>query len=178
MTMANSLASSFILLLPIFVLLISSLSEASNRSYIELNEIDRCWRNDPNWAQHRSNLAWCSVGFAGKMGYSLGNNVTYYEVRDSSDHPTEPKKGTLRYGTSKIPGRVWITFKHSMKISLKMPMMVSSYTFIDGRGANVQITRGGFLLYQVHANSALYAPRSFQKKFSMIETRIFHVYPI
>ena len=141
------LVLSFFALLP---LLADAIIEYNPRSYINMNAIDRCWRNNPNWAKRRTDITVCSVGFAGRMSRNKGRNMTFYEVTDSSDHPTEPRKGTLRYGTTMIPGVVWITFKYDMVIQLRYPLMVSNFTTIDGRGARVHIAHGaGFLLYQV-----------------------------
>ena len=73
-----------------------------------------------------------------------------YKVTDDSDHPLEPKPGTLRFGATAIKGKVWITFKKDMRIKLEKPLLISSFTTIDGRGASVHIAGGGcLLLHQV-----------------------------
>ncbi|XP_077247190.1 putative pectate lyase 4 [Tasmannia lanceolata] len=115
-----------------------------------MNVIDRCWRRSPNWARNRQQLATCSVGFAGKMTNNMGRGVRHYTVTDPSDDPIKPRQGTLRYGATLIRGKVWITFRRDMQIKLKKPLLVSSFTAIDGRGANVHIARGACLmLYRV-----------------------------
>uniref|UniRef100_M8C0B6 Pectate lyase n=1 Tax=Aegilops tauschii TaxID=37682 RepID=M8C0B6_AEGTA len=68
------------------------------------NVIDRCWRGQSNWANDRQRLPQCSVGFAGNMSYE----VTAYTVTDPSDDPVRPRPGTLRYGATLLPGKVWI----------------------------------------------------------------------
>lgn len=109
----------------------------------KMNVIDACWRSDPQWRNNRGKLATCSVGFAGKMTGLVGPDVTYYEVTDpSDDNPVCPKPGTLRFGVTQIKGKVWITFKKNMNIKLQKPLLVGSYTAIDGRGANVHIAHG------------------------------------
>ncbi|PSR96497.1 Pectate lyase [Actinidia chinensis var. chinensis] len=107
-----------------------------------LNVIDRCWRSDPLWRHHRQRLARCSVGYAGKMTNNIGPGVTCYRVTDNGDDPMNPKPGTLRYGATQIRGKVWITFPKDMNIKLHRPLLVSSFTTIDGRGAHVNIAGG------------------------------------
>ncbi|GLT29935.1 hypothetical protein SLA2020_047660 [Shorea laevis] len=111
-----------------------------------MNVIDQCWRWNPNWRSHRLELAKCSVGFAGKMINNIGNGVVHYKVTDPSDDPLNPKPGTLRYGASMIKGKVWITFKRNMKITLHKPLLISSFTAIDGRGVDVHIAGPSCLL--------------------------------
>ncbi|MBA0689919.1 hypothetical protein Goari_007622 [Gossypium aridum] len=77
---------------------------------------------------------------------NIGKDVVNYKVIDLSDHPLSPKSGTLRYGTTMIKGKVWITFKNSMTITLQIPLLLSSFTAIDGRGVDVHITSTGCLL--------------------------------
>lgn len=113
---------------------------------IKLNVINGCWRWSRNWQQHREQLATCSVGFAGKMTNNIGKDTIHYEVTDPSDHPLNPNPGTLRFGARKMKGKVWITFKGSMRIKLERPLLISSFTTIDGRGASVHIAGGGCLL--------------------------------
>ncbi|KAK5813534.1 probable pectate lyase 4 [Gossypium arboreum] len=115
-------------------------------SLANMNEIDKCWRGNPLWRSQRQQLAKCSVGFAGKMINNIGKDVVKYKVTDASDDPLSPKPGTLRYGTTMIKGKVWITFKNSMTIILQRPLLLSSFTAIDGRGIDVHITGVGCLL--------------------------------
>ncbi|WVZ95479.1 hypothetical protein U9M48_041239 [Paspalum notatum var. saurae] len=114
------------------------------------NVIDRCWRGQPDWAANRQRLASCSVGFAGKMRQNRGAGVTQYTVTDPGDDPVAPRPGTLRYGATVLPGKVWITFQRGMHIRLAQPLFVKSFTAIDGRGADVHVAGGaGLVLYGV-----------------------------
>ncbi|KAK9106259.1 hypothetical protein Syun_022270 [Stephania yunnanensis] len=117
-----------------------------------MNVIDRCWRRSPNWWRSRQRLARCSVGFAGKMSNNIGRGLRRYTVTDhTDDDPSNPKLGTLRYGVTKLRGKVWITFGRDMQIKLRSPLLIGSFTTIDGRGATVHIAGGaGFLLRGVH----------------------------
>lgn len=118
-----------------------------------MNSIDWCWRWDPNWAKDRQELAMCSAGFAGKMTNNVGPRAAHYVVTDAGDDPVKPRRGTLRYGATLIKGKVWITFQKDMVIKLQKPLLVSSFTVIDGRGADVQIAYGSCLLiYEVTPN--------------------------
>lgn len=122
-------------------------SASNSAPAFKLNVIDRCWRMSPNWQRHRQQLASCSVGFAGKMSNNIGtDDVIQYKVTDPSDHPLNPQPGTLRFGATTIKGKVWITFRKNMKIKLEKPLLISSFTTIDGRGASVHIAGGGCLL--------------------------------
>ncbi|KAG5227544.1 hypothetical protein OIU77_022228 [Salix suchowensis] len=112
----------------------------------KMNVIDQCWRMNPNWQRTRQQLATCSVGFAGKMTGNAGKNVVWYKVTDPSDDPVNPKQGTLRYGATMIAGKVWITFEKNMDIKLGKPLLISSYTAIDGRGVDVSIQGIGCLV--------------------------------
>ncbi|GAB2268782.1 hypothetical protein Dimus_003727 [Dionaea muscipula] len=144
--------ASVIVILLIFVPP-SSLANTSSHSPGQLNAIDSCWRGSTNWCNKRQQLAMCSVGFAGKMHNNVGDDVTYYMVTDPSDDPINPKPGTLRYGVSRLTGKIWITFEQDMQIRLEKPLLVGSFTTIDGRGASVHIARGGcFLLHRVSAS--------------------------
>lgn len=113
-----------------------------------MNVIDKCWRANPNWRRHRHQLAKCSVGFAGKMINNVGRGVINYKVTDPGDDPMNPRPGTLRYAMTNLKGKVWITFKRNMKITLGKPLLVNSFTTIDGRGVDVHITNGACLLLQ------------------------------
>ncbi|PKA64098.1 putative pectate lyase 16 [Apostasia shenzhenica] len=147
-----------ILILTLFVLLCTtsfsvSLAAAGmlQRQGSSMNSIDRCWRRDTRWAANRQQLASCSVGFAGKMINNGGRGLRWYVVTDAGDSPASPQPGTLRYGATMIAGKVWITFARDMQIKLERPLLVSSFTTIDGRGAVVQIAGGcGFVLDKVH----------------------------
>ncbi|KAK7266826.1 hypothetical protein RIF29_19483 [Crotalaria pallida] len=111
-----------------------------------MNVIDKCWRSDPEWRKHRPQLATCSVGYAGKMTKNIGNGLIHYKVTDASDDPINPKLGTLRYGASVIQGKVWITFQRDMLIKLARPLLISSFTTIDGRGTDVHIAHNACLM--------------------------------
>ncbi|XP_010037043.3 probable pectate lyase 4 [Eucalyptus grandis] len=123
-----------------------SLTHGSQQSPSGLNTIDQCWRTNPNWRRQRQQLARCSVGFSGKMTSNIGKGTVRYTVTDPSDDPLRPRPGTLRYGATLINGEVWITFERDMTINLQKPLLVSSFTAIDGRGVTVHITGGGCLL--------------------------------
>ncbi|GKV05360.1 hypothetical protein SLEP1_g17382 [Rubroshorea leprosula] len=138
--MCFSFSWHFLLALFTFVLFVS------NSTFAQMNVIDQCWRWNPNWRSHRLELAKCSVGFAGKMINNIGKGVVHYKVTDPSDDPLNPKPGTLRYGASMIKGKVWITFKRNMKITLHKPLLISSFTAIDGRGVDVHIAGPSCLL--------------------------------
>ncbi|OIW15075.1 hypothetical protein TanjilG_08562 [Lupinus angustifolius] len=113
---------------------------------LQMNVIDKCWRSDPEWRKHRPQLARCSMGYAGKMTNNIGEGLIHYKVTDPSDDPINPKYGTLRYGASVIQGKVWITFQRDMVIRLVRPLLVSSFTTIDGRGVDVHIAHNACLM--------------------------------
>lgn len=116
------------------------------------NPIDDCWRCDPNWATtNRQRLADCAIGFGRNALGGKGGPI--YVVTDSSDDsdPNNPKPGTLRDAVSRL-GPLWIIFSANMLITLKSPLMVTSYKTIDGRGVNVQITGGGCVSIQQVTN--------------------------
>ncbi|KAM7279351.1 hypothetical protein ACFE04_006485 [Oxalis oulophora] len=124
-----------------------------------LNPIDKCWRTNAQWRRYRQQLATCSAGFAGKMTNNIGKDVTRYVVTDPSDDPLKPKPGTLRFGTTLIKGKKWITFKRSMNIQLHKPLLISSFTTIDGRGTNVHISNGACLIvYKAQPPSSIMGP--------------------
>ncbi|XP_015579775.2 putative pectate lyase 2 [Ricinus communis] len=80
------------------------------------------------------------------MTNNIGKSVTPYKVTDPSDDPLNPKPGTLRYGATMIDGKVWITFKRNMNINLRKPLLISSFTTLDGRGVDVHISGNACLL--------------------------------
>lgn len=133
------LASSLLLL---FFMIDVTVARTTSR----MNVIDRCWRRDRNWARNRPRLAMCSVGFSGKMTNNVGRGVRHYTVTDPSDDPVNPRPGTLRYGATLIEGKVWIKFQRNMQINLLRPLLISSFTAIDGRGADVHVANGACLV--------------------------------
>ncbi|WOL13351.1 hypothetical protein Cni_G22121 [Canna indica] len=141
-------STNLLKILALSLILFTFVSEASATR--RMNVIDRCWRRDRRWAAERQHLARCSVGFAGRMRQNIGRGLTRYTVTDPSDDPVRPRPGTLRYGATVLRGKVWITFQRNMIIKLERPLIVKSFTTIDGRGADVHIAHGaGFLLYEV-----------------------------
>ncbi|XP_059444943.1 probable pectate lyase 4 [Corylus avellana] len=126
---------------------------------LNVNVIDRCWRWNPNWRSNRQQLATCSVGFAGKMTNNIGRGLIQYVVTDSSDNPLNPKPGTLRYGATMIGGKKWITFQRSMNIKLEKPLLISSFTTIDGRGAEVHIAGNACLMIYKENNIIIHGLR-------------------
>ncbi|KAL0535721.1 hypothetical protein IC582_030062 [Cucumis melo] len=129
-----------------FIFLISNVVSSSEAHGLSMNAIDRCWRSNPYWRRNRQQLAACSVGFAGKMTNNMGRNLIHYQVTDPSDDPINPRPGTLRYGATMIKHKVWITFQKDMHIVLQKPLLISSFTAIDGRGATVHITGNACLM--------------------------------
>lgn len=140
-----------LLVVSILLAITMDMTMARKPGLSKLNAIDSCWRRNPNWIEQREKLALCSVGFAGKMKGNIGEGTTSYVVTDPSDDPLNPKPGTLRYGTTMVRGKVWITFQKDMTIALQATLLVGSLTTIDGRGAIIHIARGGcLLLHKVH----------------------------
>lgn len=135
-----------LLVVSILLAITMDMTMARKPGLLKLNAIDSCWRRNPNWIEQREKLALCSVGFAGKMKGNIGEGTTSYVVTDPSDDPLNPKPGTLRYGTTMVRGKVWITFQKDMTITLQATLLVGSLTTIDGRGAIIHIARGGCLL--------------------------------
>ncbi|XP_068661185.1 pectate lyase 1 [Aristolochia californica] len=85
------------------------------------------------------------------MMNNIGRGTRHYIVTDPSDDPVHPRPGTLRFGATSIRGKVWISFRNNMAIKLQKPLLVSSFTVIDGRGAQIQIAYGSCLvLYEVN----------------------------
>ncbi|XP_068666680.1 probable pectate lyase 16 [Aristolochia californica] len=110
-----------------------------------MNQIDSCWRNKPNWSSNRQALADCAIGF-GNAAFG-GKYGKIYVVTDSSDNPSDPKPGTLRYGVIQTQ-RLWIIFKKDMVITLKNELIVNSFKTIDGRGSKVEIAYGPCITVQ------------------------------
>nr|GMC99466.1 probable pectate lyase 5 [Ipomoea batatas] len=161
----STLLFSSALLLPLFLLLVSSTPDhhqnpdaivqdvnrkINNASlarrglgYLSCstgNPIDDCWRCDPNWEKNRQRLADCAIGF-GKDALG-GKNGRVYVVTDSGDDdPVNPKPGTLRHAVIQDEP-LWITFQRDMVIQLKQELVMNSYKTIDGRGASVHISGG------------------------------------
>lgn len=144
----NSISSRLALVLLIVILFVPNptLSKKKIVHGLNINVIDRCWRRNQDWRRNRQQLATCSVGFAGKMSNNIGRDLKNYEVTDPSDNAVDPKPGTLRYGTTMIQGKVWITFQRDMTIRLQKPLLISSFTAIDGRGATVNIADNACLM--------------------------------
>ncbi|KAK1348064.1 Pectate lyase [Heracleum sosnowskyi] len=132
----------------VITLLASSSMVVGSSSNKVRNVVDECWRSNPKWHINRQELAKCSIGYAGKMTRNAGPDVTEYVVTDPSDDAVNPKPGTLRYAMTSIGGKKWVTFKRDMKIKLQRPLLVSSFSTIDGRGASVHIAGGACLLLQ------------------------------
>ncbi|KAK9084794.1 hypothetical protein Sjap_025205 [Stephania japonica] len=110
-----------------------------------VNEIDCCWRSNPNWASRRQALADCVIGFgSGTLGGKFG---AIYVVTNPSDNPTDPQPGTLRYGVIQTKP-LWIVFAKDMVIKLKNELIMNSYKTIDGRGAKVEIAYGPCITIQ------------------------------
>lgn len=130
------------------IILLASTPALAKKSNKVMNVIDNCWRSNPKWDSQRQKLATCSVGYTGKMTNNAGPDVTNYVVTDPSDDPMNPKPGTLRYAMTNIGGKKWVTFQRDMNIKLQRPLLVSSFTTIDGRGASVHIAGGGCLMLQ------------------------------
>lgn len=130
------------------IIVLASTPALAKKSNKVMNVIDNCWRSNPKWDSQRQKLATCSVGYTGKMTNNAGPDVTNYVVTDPSDDPMNPKPGTLRYAMTNIGGKKWVTFQRDMNIKLQRPLLVSSFTTIDGRGASVHIAGGGCLMLQ------------------------------
>ncbi|KAJ7950777.1 Leucine-rich receptor-like kinase family protein [Quillaja saponaria] len=76
-------------------------------------------------------------GFSGKMTNNIRMDLISHKVTNPSDNPLDPKPGTLRYGATMTKEKVWITFKKDMQIKLKKPLLISSFTAINGHGTNI-----------------------------------------
>ncbi|KAL6496983.1 hypothetical protein OROGR_028912 [Orobanche gracilis] len=141
----------------IAIIMTSDLVQA--RTINNMNVIDRCWRTNPNWRSHRHQLARCSVGYVGKMTNNIGRDVINYKVTDPSDDPLNPRPGTLRYAMTNVEGKIWITFARDMNIKLVKPLLVSSYTTLDGRGVDVHIGDGACIFLQRVTNVIIHGLR-------------------
>ncbi|KAL9685084.1 hypothetical protein QQ045_022531 [Rhodiola kirilowii] len=157
MATSSPFKPSLVLIFLLFVCLAPAL--AKNRPAEKLNVIDKCWRPDPKWVHNRERLASCSVGFAGKMYDNAGTGLVHFVVTDPSDDPVNPRPGTLRYGATVLNGKVWITFERDMRIKLKQPLLVSSFTTIDGRGSSIHIAEGSCLLMYKVTNVIIHSIR-------------------
>lgn len=142
----NHILWCFVLVIIVVALYTPNISAAKQSKINGLNVIDQCWRLNPKWRRHRPQLATCSVGYTGKMTNNIGKDLIHYKVIDPNDDPINPKPGTLRYGASVIQGKVWITFQRDMHIKLERPLLISSFTAIDGRGVNVHIANNACLM--------------------------------
>ena len=111
--------------------------------------IDKCWRGSANWAQSRTKLADCAIGFGSKT--TGGKGGSFYIVTDNGDDNNNPKPGTLRYGAIQKEA-LWIYFAKSMTITLKSELFVASDKTLDGRGANVHIADGPCITVQDASN--------------------------
>lgn len=131
-----NISFSFAALALVSLLLQASLCSSSNTSS---NPIDNCWRKDVHWAQNRRKLADCALGF-GSAAYG-GKRGEIYTVTTANDDPTTPLPGSLRYGVTRNRP-LWIVFAKGMNIKLQMPLLVTDYKTIDGRGANIHISNG------------------------------------
>eukprot|EP00897_Mesotaenium_endlicherianum_P008541 jgi/Mesen1/7715/ME000406S06936 len=88
----------------------------------------------------------CIFGYAeGNMG---GMGGTHYVVTNASDDALLPAPGTLRYGVMTY-SPVWITFRRNMTIVLQDMLYLNSFTTLDGRGAEVTLTRSQITLFNV-----------------------------
>ncbi|KAF9588212.1 hypothetical protein IFM89_008282 [Coptis chinensis] len=110
-----------------------------------MNQIDSCWRSNPDWVSNRRDLADCPIGFGNAaIGGKYG---AIYEVTDPSDNPIIPKPGTLRFGVIQEKP-LWIVFSKDMVITLENELIMSSFKTIDGRGAKVEIANGPCITIQ------------------------------
>ncbi|KAK7364421.1 hypothetical protein VNO80_13064 [Phaseolus coccineus] len=102
-----------------------------------MNVIDRCWRPNPEWRRHRSQLAACSVGYAGKMINNMGDDLIHYKVIDSSDDPINPKPKTLRKGDS-IRSCRW----DAIRLVTASKIWIDHNTLHDCQDGLLDVTRG------------------------------------
>ncbi|XP_050383746.1 probable pectate lyase 8 [Argentina anserina] len=114
------------------------------------NNIDDCWRCDPNWYNNRKRLADCAIGF-GKNAIG-GRDGRFYVVTDpSDDDAVNPRVGTLRHAVIQSEP-LWIVFERDMVIQLKQELIMNSHKTIDGRGARVHIANGACITIQYVKN--------------------------
>ncbi|KAL6559942.1 hypothetical protein OROGR_005059 [Orobanche gracilis] len=151
--------STWCLVWAISIAILMTSNFVQTRTINNMNVIDRCWRTNPSWRSRRHQLARCSVGYAGKMTNNIGRDATNYKVTDPSDDPLNPRPGTLRYAMTNIGGKIWITFARDMNIKLVKPLLVSSYTTLDGRGVDVQIGDGACIFLQRVTNVIIHGLR-------------------
>ena len=111
--------------------------------------IDKCWRGSANWAQSRTKLADCAIGFGSKT--TGGKAGKFYVVTTNEDNAESPKPGMLRYGVIQ-GGPLWIYFARSMTVRLESELFVGSDKTIDGRGAEVHIADGPCVTVQDASN--------------------------
>ncbi|XP_058781962.1 probable pectate lyase 4 [Vicia villosa] len=151
----------FVFSIVIVILFTPRLSYAEQSELMDsnMNMIDHCWRPNPEWRRHKQQIATCSVGYAGKMVNNIGKDLIHYKVTDPNDDPINPKLGTLRYGASVIQGKVWITFQKDMNIRLVKPLLISSFTTIDGRGVNIHIADNACLMIFKATNIIIHSIR-------------------
>ncbi|KAK7359951.1 hypothetical protein VNO77_01920 [Canavalia gladiata] len=146
----NSILWCFVLVVVTVSFFTSNVNSSFAKNFkiqgFKMNVIDQCWRLNLEWRIYRSQLATCSLGYAGKMTNNIGEDLISYKVTDPNDDPINPKPGTLRYGASRIQGKVWITFQRDMHIRLQKTLLISSFTTIDGRGANIHIAGNACLM--------------------------------
>ncbi|AES76375.1 pectate lyase family protein [Medicago truncatula] len=93
------------------------------------------------------------------MTNNIGKGFIHYKVTDPNDDPINPQSDTLRYGASVIQGKVWITFKKDMNIKLMKPLLISSFTTIDGREFNVHIGDNACLMIFKATNIIIHSIR-------------------
>ncbi|AET03983.1 pectate lyase-like protein [Medicago truncatula] len=157
----NSVFWCFILLVVMLTFFTTNASstEKTKIEDKEMNVIDQCWRFNPKWRKHRQQLTVCSVGYVGKMTNNIGKDLIHYTVTDPRDHPLNPAPGTLRYEASRIQGKVWITLKRNMNIKLVRPLLISSFTTIDGRGVDVHIADNACLMIYKATNIIIHRIR-------------------
>ncbi|KAL8529636.1 hypothetical protein ACS0TY_006897 [Phlomoides rotata] len=114
------------------------------------NPIDQCWRCNKNWATNRRRLADCALGFGRHV--TGGKAGKTYVVTDPSDNDlVNPKKGTLRHAVIQTEP-LWIIFDRNMVIRLSQELIMTSNKTIDGRGAQIHITKGAGITIQYISN--------------------------
>ncbi|MCO5593764.1 hypothetical protein L7F22_047781 [Adiantum nelumboides] len=116
------------------------------------NRIDRCWREDAEWAENRMKLAECGMGFGSNAVGGKGGE--YYVVTDEGDDAVNPAPGMLRYAAMQLTP-LWIIFEQDMNIHLENELIIMSDKTIDGRGANVHIGNGPCLTIQQDVSNVI-----------------------